>query len=1154
MHRSCLPTSSFRLWKPALMGAQSTEKTPLQVEVREETQVPSSQRQATEPQGTTLHQSPTIRTSEFSKRKLFVSIWLPLFGHLALSIAITLLVALGVNGYHALAYSEQKRTQVNGSYVFRVSDITTLLSAGTKIMDNIGAMWTGLVGWRCGLVLPEYRGLEISQLSEALGGWPLFKLPRGRDWLVALIFAFILPRTSSSPSSQGVDRKTALRQAGGMASIAWGATDSAYSKGGSISAPGGLACRHLMPTTALVNSTLANATLPCIYIHNITWPDDQPPDDVWEYAWSKADDLSTFGDSLFAYVRPGVAVAFSQETWASNSTVKTDRKKGTSNFAEASKWSRNMTVLLLLGRQTSGLPGVFQANTNAYDENSLESVYIAPRVVEYHIYTQTISASREAEIVKAIKPSIWTKDSLWVMPDAMAQIAVMNTSMLPTWENLNNYTATLIRYAYMSNWDMFHASFEDTDTASLTLRPAEPRLQASVSFERLFSWFAITLLLPLTGVIFKFLHRSCDREVIADPVATLFKDASRVIENHRDLTTISYITEEHKGIEPIRLRGFRGPLHDLINCADYVSYYSRQQVLEGHRNGYVDFLSLSPNHPNPPTFLECKMGNISNDDAEVQRGPLGPSSCFFSPGLCRSCKVLDLPIAGSLCNSKQESSHTTHQTTTWTSQKEFIITSLPYVSAVTEKVHMSDSPCHLNPRYRRRHRIDPDREGTDKDYGAHKQTWSERFTVFGCILIQIASLRQPILGPPRRRPPPDRKYRHDHDRHRRGRTRTPSRGRHKSLHRLQIDRSYSSNRRKALSDSETDLSGRQEDKVSQSTTASPPQAATTDHGDAFPKPMNADAPLSSVALCPRDDLQTEGAIDVDIARETRSEQREKSSLIAPVSSSASVDSIESVNSIASVESIHFIDSIDSIDSDNSVDSVDSVDSINSVDSTVSSLTQGNECQPKVSSDHGTLEAESLDSPHSSSPTTLPAFLYPGSIVRRKVQGDLHPHTILHIEQEENKTPIIWTCICKSRPRLWKIRQQYGNANKVKRHFIYFGGIEPNKGFETDGNEMPTVPEVEIQGPPMPKCTYLELSSCQAFDPGDFKLFSGGPRHLKPSSLDKVINELSQTDTKHTWLQKQKKSPPGSVPVAQPEILMKESSRKNLRPVRNITPA
>jgi hypothetical protein len=43
--------------------------------------------------------------------------------------------------------------------------------------------------------------------------------------------------------------------------------------------------------------------------------------------------------------------------------------------------------------------------------------------------------------------------------------------------------------------------------------------------------------------------------VIADPVAILFTDASRVIEDHRDLATMSYITKGHKNIEPIRVEG-----------------------------------------------------------------------------------------------------------------------------------------------------------------------------------------------------------------------------------------------------------------------------------------------------------------------------------------------------------------------------------------------------------------------------------------------------------------------------------------------------------------------------------------------------------------------------------------------------------------------
>ncbi|KAF4429410.1 hypothetical protein FACUT_9153 [Fusarium acutatum] len=412
---------------------------------------------------------------------------------------------------------------------------------------------------------------------------------------------------------------------------------------------------------------------------------------------------------------------------------------------------------------------------------------------------------------------------------------------------------------------------------------------------------------------------------------------------------------------------------------------------------------------------------------------------------------------------------------------------------------MSDSPRHLNPRHQRRYRIDPERkEGAEKGYGAHKQTWSERFTKLGSVLIQIASLKQPIFCPPRRRSLPNRKYCHDHNRHRHGGTRTPSQGRHKSRRSLQKDRGYSSNRRKALPGSETDLSGDQEDKGSQST-AGLSQVATTDYWDAFPKPKNADAPRSSVTLCPSDDFRTEGALDADIAPETWPEQREKDSPIAPVGSSASVDS------------------------------VDSVDPVDSVDSTASSSPQGNvasleESQPKVSSGHGAPEAESLNPPQSSSPAILLAFLYPGSIARRKIQGDGHPYTILHIEQKENKSPMIWACLCTSRPQLKKIREQYGKTNEVKKHFIYLGGMEPNpKGFETGGIEMPKDPEVEIQGPPMPLYTYLELGSCQAFEPGDFKSFSGGLHHLNPSSLDKVINELSQTDTKPTWLQKKKES-------------------------------
>jgi hypothetical protein len=64
--------------------------------------------------------------------------------------------------------------------------------------------------------------------------------------------------------------------------------------------------------------------------------------------------------------------------------------------------------------------------------------------------------------------------------------------------NLNNYTATLIRQSYFASWDMLHLAYEQNDTSMLTVFPAEDRLQASVSFPRLFAWLGITLLVPIT--------------------------------------------------------------------------------------------------------------------------------------------------------------------------------------------------------------------------------------------------------------------------------------------------------------------------------------------------------------------------------------------------------------------------------------------------------------------------------------------------------------------------------------------------------------------------------------------------------------------------------------------------------------------------------
>ncbi|KAF4998673.1 hypothetical protein FGRMN_2999 [Fusarium graminum] len=131
-------------------------------------------------------------------------------------------------------------------------------------------------------------------------------------------------------------------------------------------------------------------------------------------------------------------------------------------------------------------------------------------------------------------------------------------------------------------------------------------------------------------------------------------------------------------------------------------------------------------------------------------------------------------------------------------------------------------------------------------------------------------------------------------------------------------------------------------------------------------------------------------------------------------------------------------------------------------------------ESEVSPSHSAPDAEGPES-HLSNPVVLPTYLRPGSIVRRRSKNDHHPYMILHEEQDENGKTIFGASLCTSRPQLRKIKEQYGEAGQIQKHYIYLGGLKANpKGFETGGITMPTDPEIEIQGVPMRLYTYLEL--------------------------------------------------------------------------------
>jgi hypothetical protein len=79
-------------------------------------------------------------------------------------------------------------------------------------------------------------------------------------------------------------------------------------------------------------------------------------------------------------------------------------------------------------------------------------------------------------------------------------ISLANSSQLPTWHNVDLYAENLIRQSYLAAWDSFHQSFDEGGVLS-SATPVESRIQATVSYPRVFAWLAVSLLTSVGGVL-----------------------------------------------------------------------------------------------------------------------------------------------------------------------------------------------------------------------------------------------------------------------------------------------------------------------------------------------------------------------------------------------------------------------------------------------------------------------------------------------------------------------------------------------------------------------------------------------------------------------------------------------------------------------------
>lgn len=131
-------------------------------------------------------------------------------------------------------------------------------------------------------------------------------------------------------------------------------------------------------------------------------------------------------------------------------------------------------------------------------------------------------------------------------------------------------------------------------------------------------------------------------------------------------------------------------------------------------------------------------------------------------------------------------------------------------------------------------------------------------------------------------------------------------------------------------------------------------------------------------------------------------------------------------------------------------------------------------------------------------------LSPGSIVQRK--NDDHPFVISRTAWNENGEQFFWGNLFTSRPKSWKLKEQYERPGPGKIHYIYIGGKKPNEHFNPPEDiKLPTVSELDMEGPPMRLRSYIVIEECGPYKRDDFVPHESQQHRLSHLGVEKLLS-------------------------------------------------
>ncbi|KAG8681903.1 hypothetical protein FRC08_015335 [Ceratobasidium sp. 394] len=120
-------------------------------------------------------------------------------------------------------------------------------------------------------------------------------------------------------------------------------------------------------------------------------------------------------------------------------------------------------------------------------------------------------------------------EALRLMPDVISLLSVMNTSVPPTWGNIDDYVIAVLGRSYSGAWSALTEFVGSTSPPLASKCASVVSMQAHITLWRVYLWLGIQLLATVAGVLFLMVQSRSENRLVGDTTLAAF---------HLDTTTV----------------------------------------------------------------------------------------------------------------------------------------------------------------------------------------------------------------------------------------------------------------------------------------------------------------------------------------------------------------------------------------------------------------------------------------------------------------------------------------------------------------------------------------------------------------------------------------------------------------------------------------